>query len=351
MKRHFSLMSFKLIILISLFTCKINAQCTWKPHLSDGFEYQTACPDVLPGTVYTSIPQSYAVHTGSTALYLNFVNCGGGSGTCAGDTVYIREMAVCPNFEHRISAYYTTTFSGAQCDMMLVITDANLNVLTTTSSLLAPYSPTWINYQSAAFTPPTPTIKFIMITNIDGQNGNDLSMDDFLLEDCLYYNIGADTTLCINQTFNVNAGGGYASYLWNTGSTNQSITVATLNGGLNAANYIVQVTDSNGCMFSDTIKVTFDPCAAINEINPVESFHVYYDQVLDHLTIDQTGSVQSSTFILSDAAGKTVKRISFSNKKFDLSLAGIQTGIYFYRVEQNNKIVNRGKLFKTSGNN
>ena len=105
--------------------------------------------------------------------------------------------------------------------MRMLILDANNNVLVNTANILAPYSPSWILYQSGSFNPTTSTIKFVMITNVDGGNGNDLSMDDFLVEQCYPVIFGNDTTICNTQTVTLNAGSGYASYLWNNGATTQ----------------------------------------------------------------------------------------------------------------------------------
>ena len=59
-----------------------------------------------------------------------------------------------------------------------------------------------------------------------------------------------DSTLCIGDKRMLNAGSGYASYSWNTGSNSQSITV---NG---IGQYAVSVIDNNGCKGSDTTIIT-----------------------------------------------------------------------------------------------
>ena len=66
------------MIFIQLIPNKAICQCNWRSQLSDGFEYTTACPYVISGTVYTNIPQTYSVHSGMRSLYLNFVDCAGG---------------------------------------------------------------------------------------------------------------------------------------------------------------------------------------------------------------------------------------------------------------------------------
>ncbi|MEI6575773.1 MAG: T9SS type A sorting domain-containing protein [Bacteroidota bacterium] len=198
MKKHFFLFAF---ILVSMgLSLPAKAQCNWQTVLSDGFEYATACPDLIPGTTIHTIPQAYAVHSGAKSLYLNFVNCVGGVGCCAGDTVYMRTVEVCKNMPIRFTAYLTTSFSGLQCNMKIVIVDGNNMVLDDQPAIQAPYAPSWTAYTSASVTPGTTTVKFIMITNVGGGNGNDLSMDDFLVEKC-YPNSTSNYTqanLCTN---------------------------------------------------------------------------------------------------------------------------------------------------------
>ena len=174
-----------LLLIFSIFDSRnAIAQCNWQTTLVDSFEYQTVCPDIIPGTTVHNTPQSFAVHSGSLSLYLNFINCVGSTGTCAGDTVYKRHFTVCRNMNVRFSAWLTTSFNGLQCDMHIVIIDGAGNVLDVQPNVLAPYSPNWIQYTSGSVTPTTDDVYFVMITNVGGGGGNDLSMDDFMMETC-----------------------------------------------------------------------------------------------------------------------------------------------------------------------
>ncbi|HRC32046.1 MAG TPA: PKD domain-containing protein [Bacteroidia bacterium] len=65
--------------------------------------------------------------------------------------------------------------------------------------------------------------------------------------------LGSDTTLCIGQTLVLNPGI-YNSYLWSNGTTLNSLSVT--------ANSTIAITvDNFGCKASDSIDVTFTPCA------------------------------------------------------------------------------------------
>ena len=61
-------------------------------------------------------------------------------------------------------------------------------------------------------------------------------------------NLGDDTLLiCDNSSQTLDAGTGFASYLWNDGSTNQTLLVS------NSATYTVTGTDANGCTAQDSV--------------------------------------------------------------------------------------------------
>lgn len=70
---------------------------------------------------------------------------------------------------------------------------------------------------------------------------------------------------CIGGSVNLNAGAGYASYLWNSGSTTQSVNI------IESGEYTVVVLDGNGCidssMVADPVVVTVwdpEPIIAVN---------------------------------------------------------------------------------------
>jgi hypothetical protein len=161
-----------------------NAQCTWQTQISDGFEYTTTVPDLIPGTTYQTVPQAYAVHTGAHSLYMNFVTYTGSVGTAAGTLVYSRTIPVCPLMPIRFSLWLVTSFAGPQSNMHISIVDANNTILSDTDSVACPNVPNWIQYQSGSITPLTSSVTFKMYTNVAGGNGNDLSVDDFLMERC-----------------------------------------------------------------------------------------------------------------------------------------------------------------------
>ncbi|MCH8330349.1 MAG: hypothetical protein IH946_03050 [Bacteroidetes bacterium] len=59
-----------------------------------------------------------------------------------------------------------------------------------------------------------------------------------------------DHEICPGEAVTLNAGSGFVSYTWNTGSNYQSIIVST------PGVYWVTVHDNNGCVYSDTVNIT-----------------------------------------------------------------------------------------------
>lgn len=64
-----------------------------------------------------------------------------------------------------------------------------------------------------------------------------------------FVELGNDTSLCVGQSRILDAGRGFESYVWNDGSTTQTIRVYNLN------TYSVQVKDNNGCVGGDTLLI------------------------------------------------------------------------------------------------
>ncbi|MBN8680757.1 MAG: choice-of-anchor I family protein [Chitinophagales bacterium] len=81
--------------------------------------------------------------------------------------------------------------------------------------------------------------------------------------------LGADTTICSNQTLALNAGNPGAQYAWSNGATGQSITVNTENV------YVVTVTNAQGCTATDDILVEVETCVGVTEASWASTLEVF----------------------------------------------------------------------------
>jgi hypothetical protein len=103
-------------------------------------------------------------------------------------------------------------------------------------------------------------------------------------------NAGSDRVACVGSSVTLTATGG-VSYLWNPGgASGASYTVSPLV----ATNYIVQVTDANGCSKNDTVRVTI---SALPVISAGPDVAVCSGSVV---SINATGG---NTYVWSPAAG------------------------------------------------
>jgi hypothetical protein len=141
-------------------------------------------------------------------------------------------------------------------------------------------------------------------------------------------NLGADTTVCANQLpITLNAGSGQTAYLWTGGATTQTLTVTT------AGTYTATVTNANGCMKSDAIVVTVNPCLGLEEATWVAE--IFPNPATDQVQINFGTAVNAVNLELIDAQGKTVyTQRNFSGTATTIQLNGLNSGLYFLQIEQ-----------------
>ena len=196
-----------LIFLVSSLSVRSQSNCNWQTLNQDGFEYSSPIPDLLPGVAIHPNPMAsgfapgYVAYAGTYAMYLNFIDCNSGSGTCAGAKVYERTYSVCPGMPVRIRAWMTTMFNGAgyiQSNVKMVIRDSNGIMLDSVPALSIPFRTNggWIEYISGTVNPTTSTIVFQMFTNVDRGQGNDLTVDELRLQGCVRTGSAQAATIC-----------------------------------------------------------------------------------------------------------------------------------------------------------
>jgi secreted PhoX family phosphatase len=158
-------------------------------------------------------------------------------------------------------------------------------------------------------------------------------------------NLGNDTTLCASCNITLQAGTGFASYLWSNGATGNSITVA------NAGTYSVTVTDANGCTTSDTIKVS-KLTGLMDETTANQTISVYPNPFQTETSIALNLTEQSEVKMeVFDLAGKRIETLTntrYSAGKHELRFRreGVTAkGVYFLHITINDKVAVR-KLIK-----
>lgn len=142
------------------------------------------------------------------------------------------------------------------------------------------------------------------------------------------------TTLGIGQA-TIDAGAGFAAYLWNTGATTQTITVQQ------SGNFWVKTLDTNGCKSADTTNVLLAP----NGINTISTngISIYPNPVKDELHINLiNGAIQEIQLL--DLTGKIV---ASAKSATTLNLQALTEGVYFVRIYTSDQKTQTFKIQKS----
>jgi hypothetical protein len=98
--------------------------------------------------------------------------------------------------------------------------------------------------------PDTITVLFYASDKNNVKKLNLLYVDDINLCGPSPLQLGSDTSIMAGQSVVLDAGSGYAGYLWSDNSTGSTLNVTS------SGQYIVTITDSSNCVYSDSILIT-----------------------------------------------------------------------------------------------
>lgn len=176
------------------------------------------------------------------------------------------------------------------------------------------------------------------------QCADSISAPVVLIEDSLpNVSLGNDTILCSTQNLTLNISGTYASYLWSTGDTTQSIVVSAASG--NSQEITVEVTNTNGCSARDSVHIDFINCTSIEE-SFIDYFILYPNPARDYIVVQFVEAQDTFDISVVDMQGHIVyaeKGISTINKRIDIST--FAKGVY-YLVVKNVKYKAQKKFLK-----
>lgn len=141
--------------------------------------------------------------------------------------------------------------------------------------------------------------------------------------------LGNDTTAVVDSIY-LDAGAGYASYLWSTGDTTQTLFPLAL--GMNL--YWVEVTDSNGCMARDSIVVTTYLNTGTEENETTNSFQLYPNPCRGEVSLLPLPEEDIRMDVF-DTGGRTIwsKRVN----PHSIDLSELHNGIYWVRILVNDQ--------------
>lgn len=144
--------------------------------------------------------------------------------------------------------------------------------------------------------------------------------------------LGPDTTILRNTSLEITTGGGYSSYLWNTGSEDESILVEGLTEGTHK--YFVDVSNEYGCMASDTINVSIDLAEGMVTEGIFSGLKIYPNPAQDYLILKAVHTLPGDTRIsILSATGKTLLNRKVSQfDMLNIDLSKFRSGVYLIRV-------------------
>jgi hypothetical protein len=152
--------------------------------------------------------------------------------------------------------------------------------------------------------------------------------------------IGADTSIYLNDSLILYAGNTGSSYLWSNGSTTDSIVIYGNENEPGDFEYWVQATNENNCLNSDTITISFLGDATVEELTNICSFTIYPNPADDLVQITLNKKYPSVLKIeIFDVTGTILKSelIPGSNYSFMLDVSEFPPGLLFVKLSAGNK--------------
>ncbi len=147
-------------------------------------------------------------------------------------------------------------------------------------------------------------------------------------------NLGNDTTITVNDTLLLDAGAGFVSYLWNDGSSEQTLLLEGSNLGAGNYEFWVKVEDNNTCENSDTVNVNIESGVSVNSIEE-EKIKVYPNPSKDIFNIEFINTENIVKLTVSDINGKIIQEIKPVSELVKINLQNNPAGIYFVRIVSN----------------
>jgi len=149
-------------------------------------------------------------------------------------------------------------------------------------------------------------------------------------------NLGHDTTICIYNSILLNAGIGSTTYSWFNGSTGQTLLIQGSLFGLGVVHASVTVTNIHGCIATDTVKVTIDPCTGIDE-TASNGINIYPNPSNGFLFVEFTGSFSNNCDVfVYNIQGQLVKSQNVTkitnHSVFELDMNKQSKGVYFVKI-------------------
>jgi hypothetical protein len=173
---------------------------------------------------------------------------------------------------------------------------------------------------------PEGTYAITTTANVDGMLSS-VDTGSFYVETCCTgsVNLGADSVICDTATLLLDATTIGATYNWQNGSSNATF-IADATGI-----YWVEVSDSIGCVYTDSITVTLVNCSlSLPQNSSKESFTMYPNPADNSFQISElTDDTTVSIFTL------TGEQVEYNWVSTTIDVSELSAGVYIVRLEKN----------------
>lgn len=95
------------------------------------------------------------------------------------------------------------------------------------------------------------------VTGFDRFGGEANAEIELTINEIPSFDIGEDATTSVQNSLSFEVAQSFASYLWNDGTTNNSVIIEGSDYGAGTHQIYLTATNENGCAFTDTVSVTF----------------------------------------------------------------------------------------------
>ena len=156
-------------------------------------------------------------------------------------------------------------------------------------------------------------------------------------------NIGADTIInWVGASITLDAANPGASYLWSTGSANQTETFDTLNLNNGTDNLVFVKVTKDICTTTDYMIITVTNNISIIEHNKENFIKIFPNPNNGIFSLIINGEIEAFNIEVVNLSGQVVYKNNIGKKqmnRIDLNAYNIVKGIYFVKVFNNNKIM------------
>jgi len=277
-----------------------------------------ACAGSAEGVIQTNVsgavePYTYMWSNGATTASLQ--NLEAGSYTLSFTDGNSCEAEVTATIESPEPILVNTNSTPVSCNG-----GNDGNIMLTVIGGVGPYTFSWSDGSNQCDIPQAPSGTYtVIITDTNGCTQT--SSAEILQPDPLLSNVSAtgETAAGANDgTATANPMGGTGSYtfLWSTGSTDQTIT------GLAAGTYSVEITDTNGCMSDGTVVVS--------------SFDCFIQLSLSSTDVLCNGSNDGTATVNNINGGTGPFSYLWSDGQTTETAVGLETGVYTVEITDGN---------------